>query len=464
MARLFGTDGVRGVANADLTAEQALALASAAVAEVVGRDAQPQRPVDGVPVARAASAADHRPLVIVGRDTRPSGEFLEAAVVAGLASSGADVVRLGVVPTPVVSYAVAATGADLGVMLSASHNPMPDNGIKLFAAGGLKLPDDVEDAIERRMASPATRRPVGAAVGRVRDDRSLVDGYVDHLLASLPASLSGLKVVVDCAQGAASDLAPQVLRAAGAEVIPLHADGDGLRINDRSGATHLDSLRDAVRQHAADAGIAHDGDADRCLAVDASGDVVDGDQILAVCAVALAERGELRHGTVVVTVMSNLGFHHAMRDAGIDVITTPVGDRYVLEAMLSGSYSLGGEQSGHVVFLRHAGTGDGLLTALQLLGRMAEKEQPLHELAKVMNRLPQVLVNVRGVDRTRAETSDELRAAVAAAEAELGGSGRVLLRPSGTEPLVRVMVEAPTDQLARSVADRLADVVQRALR
>ncbi|KPM51284.1 phosphoglucosamine mutase [Frankia sp. CcI49] len=467
MARLFGTDGVRGVANADLTAQQALELASAAVEEVAARDASPQRPVDGVPVARAASSADHRPVVIVGRDTRPSGEFLEAAVVAGLASSGADVVRIGVVPTPVVSYVVAQTGADLGVMLSASHNPMPDNGIKLFAAGGLKLPDEVEDAIERRMAGPLTRRPVGAEVGRVRDDVTLVNGYVDHLLASLPAgpgSLQGLKVVVDCAQGAASDLAPRVLRAAGADVIALHADGDGLRINDRSGATHLDSLRDAVRLHGADVGIAHDGDADRCLAVDALGEIVDGDQILAICAVALAERGELGNGTVVVTIMSNLGFHHAMREAGINVVTTPVGDRYVLEAMRSGSYSLGGEQSGHVVFLRHAGTGDGLLTALQVLGRMAEKGQPLDELAKVMTRLPQVLVNVRGVDRSRAGTSEELRAAVAEAEAELGGSGRVLLRPSGTEPLVRVMVEAPTDQLARSLADRLADVVQRALR
>ncbi|MCK9899376.1 phosphoglucosamine mutase [Frankia sp. Cpl3] len=468
MARLFGTDGVRGVANVDLTAEQALALASAAVEEVAGQGAPPRQPVDGVPVARSASAADHRPLVIVGRDTRPSGEFLEAAVVAGLARSGADVVRVGVVPTPAVSYVVASTGADLGVMLSASHNPMPDNGIKLFAAGGLKLPDEVEDAIERRMSGTAAgHRPVGAAVGRVRDDRMLVDGYVDHLLTSLPAgrgSLNGLKVVVDCAQGAAFDLAPRVLRAAGAEVVPLHADGDGLRINDRSGATHLDSLRDAVRLHGADAGIAHDGDADRCLAVDAIGEIVDGDQILALCALALAERGELAHRTVVVTVMSNLGFHHAMRDAGIAVVTTPVGDRYVLEAMRAGSYSLGGEQSGHVLFLQHAGTGDGLLTALQILGRMAEKGQPLDELAKVMTRLPQVLVNVRGVDRARAETSDELRAAVAEAEAELGGAGRVLLRPSGTEPLVRVMVEAPTDQLARAVAGRLADVVQHALR
>ncbi|SQD98792.1 MULTISPECIES: phosphoglucosamine mutase [unclassified Parafrankia] len=467
MARLFGTDGVRGVANADLTAELALALASAAVEEVADRGTPPPGPVDGVPVARSAHGIDHRPLVVVGRDTRPSGEFLEAAVVAGLARAGADVTRIGVVPTPAVSYVVAATGADLGVMLSASHNPMPDNGIKLFAAGGLKLPDDVEDAIERRIAGPAARRPVAAAVGRVRDDSTLVDGYVDHLLATLPGGpggLRGLRVVVDCAQGAASDLAPRVLRAAGADVIALHADGDGLRINDRSGATHLDSLRDAVVAHGADAGIAHDGDADRCLAVDSAGEIVDGDQILALCALALAERGELERGTVVVTVMSNLGFHHAMRDAGIDVVTTPVGDRYVLEAMRSGAYSLGGEQSGHVVFLRHAGTGDGLLTALQILGRMAETSQPLHELAKAMTRLPQVLVNVRGVDRARAETSDELRAAVADAEAELAGAGRVLLRPSGTEPLVRVMVEAPTDELARDVAGRLADVVQRTLR
>jgi phosphoglucosamine mutase len=447
MGRLFGTDGVRGVANEDLTAELALRLAEAAV----------------VVLTEHRAPAAGRPVVVVGRDTRPSGEFLEAAVVAGLASRGADVIRVGVVPTPAVAHIVAATGADLGVMLSASHNPMPDNGIKLFAAGGHKLPDQVEDAIEAQLRTPPVPRPTGAAVGRVRTEAGLVDRYVSHLLASLPVSLDGLRVVVDCAQGAASQLAPRVLREAGADVIALHADGDGERINDGSGVTHLDSLRAAVVEHGADVGIAHDGDADRCLAVDADGEIVDGDQIMAVCALAMAERGELADRRVVVTVMSNLGFHHAMREAGVEVLATPVGDRYVLAEMRRLGVALGGEQSGHVVFLEHATTGDGLLTALALLGRVRETGQPLGELAKAMTRLPQVLVNVRGVDRGGVAASPGLAAAVAAAEAELGDDGRVLLRPSGTEPLVRVMVEAPTDAKAREVADRLAEVVRREL-
>jgi phosphoglucosamine mutase len=454
MTRLFGTDGVRGVANIDLTPELALGLASAAV--------------DVLTEHRPLGAG--RPLVVVGRDTRPSGEFLEAAVVAGLAACGADVVRIGVVPTPAVAHVVAVAGADLGVMLSASHNPMPDNGIKLFAAGGHKLPDEVEDAIEARLAAAtsgaavgAGPRPTGADVGRVRDEPGLVEAYAEHLLATLPGRLDGLRVVVDCAQGGASLLAPLVLRRAGADVIALHADADGARINDGSGATHLDSLRAAVLRHGADVGIAHDGDADRCLAVDAAGEVVDGDQIMAVCALGLAERGELAGKQVVVTVMSNLGFHHAMRDAGIEVLATPVGDRYVLAEMRRSGATFGGEQSGHVVFLRHATTGDGLLTALNLLARVRETGQPLGELAKVMTRLPQVLVNVRGVDRARVADCAELVAAVAAAEAELGDEGRVLLRPSGTEPLVRVMVEAPTDAQAQTIADGLAKVVAREL-
>ncbi|ADP84177.1 phosphoglucosamine mutase [Pseudofrankia inefficax] len=456
MGRLFGTDGVRGVANVDLTAELALRLAEAAVEVLTENRA-----------ALTPRAAGDRPIVVVGRDTRPSGEFLEAAVLAGLASRGADVVRVGVVPTPAVAHIVAATGADLGVMLSASHNPMPDNGIKLFAAGGHKLPDEVEDAIEARLRTQPAGRPTGAAVGRVRDEPGyidgVVDGYVKHLLATLPLRLDGLRVVVDCAQGAASRLAPRVLREAGAEVIALHADGDGEHINDGCGATHLDSLRAAVLAHGADVGIAHDGDADRCLAVDADGEIVDGDQIMAVCALALAERGELTDRRVVVTVMSNLGFHHAMREAGIEALATPVGDRYVLAEMRRLGVTLGGEQSGHIVFLRHATTGDGLLTALTLLGRVRETGQPLGELAKAMTRLPQVLVNVRGVDRSGVQGSAPLAAAVAAAEAELGTEGRVLLRPSGTEPLVRVMVEAPTDARARAVATELADVVRREL-
>jgi phosphoglucosamine mutase len=439
MGRLFGTDGVRGLANVELTPELAMAVGAAAVRAL---DVQ-------------------RPRVVIGRDTRPSGELLEAAVVAGLASAGADVVQLGVVPTPAVAHAVAASGAQLGIVLSASHNPMPDNGIKIFGSGGFKLADEVEDRIEALTTQAAERRPTGADIGRLRVDASgpagLVEGYVRHLLAAVKHPLDGLKIVVDCAQGAASVLSPRVLREAGAEVIALAADADGYRINDACGATSTASLQAAVVAHGADAGIAHDGDADRCLAVDAAGLLVDGDQILAIAALALRERGALAADTVVATVMSNLGFRHAMQQAGIGVLETAVGDRYVLEAMRAGSYSLGGEQSGHVVFAEHATTGDGLLTALVLLERIAATGASLAELAGVMTRLPQVLLNVRA-DRAVANAPAVL-AAVDVVAAELGTAGRVLLRPSGTEPLVRVMVEAATPELARSSAERIAAVV-----
>jgi phosphoglucosamine mutase len=442
MARLFGTDGVRGLANVELTPELALAVGAAAV--------------------RALGTS--RPQVVIGRDTRPSGELLEAAVVAGLASAGADVVQLGVVPTPAVAHAVAASGAQLGIVLSASHNPMRDNGIKIFGSGGFKLADEVEDRIEALTTQAAEHRPTGADIGRMRSDASgpagLVEGYVRHLLAAVKHPLDGLKIVVDCAQGAASVLSPRVLREAGAQVIALAADGDGYRINDGCGATATESLQAAVVAHGADAGIAHDGDADRCLAVDAAGQLVDGDQILAIAALGLRERGALAADTVVATVMSNLGFRHAMRDAGIAVHETAVGDRYVLEAMRAQGYTLGGEQSGHLVYAEYATTGDGLLTALTLLERMAATGTSLAELAAVMTRLPQVLINVRA-DRKLAVHP----AVVAEAErvaAELGGNGRVLLRASGTEPLVRVMVEATTALLARSSAERIAAVVSAA--
>jgi phosphoglucosamine mutase len=439
MGRLFGTDGVRGLANVELTPELAMAVGAAAV--------------------RALEV--QRPRVVIGRDTRPSGELLEAAVVAGLASAGADVVQLGVVPTPAVAHAVAASGAQLGIVLSASHNPMPDNGIKIFGSGGFKLADEVEDRIEALTTQAAESRPTGADIGRLRVDASgpagLVEGYVRHLLAAVKHPLDGLKIVVDCAQGAASVLSPRVLREAGAEVIALAADGDGYRINDACGATSTASLQAAVVAHGADAGIAHDGDADRCLAVDAAGLLVDGDQILAIAALALRERGALAADTVVATVMSNLVFRHAMQHAGIGVLETAVGDRYVLEAMRAGSYSLGGEQSGHVVFAEHATTGDGLLTALVLLERIAATGASLAELAGVMTRLPQVLLNVRA-DRAVANAPAVL-AAVDVVSAELGAAGRVLLRPSGTEPLVRVMVEAATPELARTSAERIAAVV-----
>ena len=391
--------------------------------------------------------------------------MLEAAAAAGFASAGVDVQLLGVVPTPVVAYACARGGADLGLMVSASHNAMPDNGLKLFGPGGWKLPDEVEVALEAGLG--ATReRPTGLGLGTIGlADPALVQAYVASLLAALPARASGLsvpmglKVVVDCAQGSACALAPELYRAAGANVVAIAADGDGARINDGCGATHLELLQAAVVEHGADLGLAHDGDADRCLAVDATGAVVDGDQLLALLAVAMHERGQLPTGTVVATVMSNLGFVRALTAQGIKVVQTAVGDRYVLEAMRAGGHALGGEQSGHTVLLDHATTGDGLLTGISVLGRMAETGQSLAELAAVMTRLPQVLVNVQA-ERTRALDADVLDA-VAREEGLLGASGRVLLRPSGTEALVRVMVEAETAVRAGDVAARLAQVVAR---
>ncbi len=444
MGRLFGTDGVRGRANHDLTAELALDL-SVAAAHVLGET--------GV-------FAGHRPTAVVGRDPRASGEFLEAAVMAGLASAGVDVVHLGVVPTPGVAYLTATTGADLGVMLSASHNPMPDNGIKFFARGGSKLDDDLEDAIEAHIGIRG-ERPEGANVGRIRQDHDLVDSYVDHLVNSLgPIRLRGIKVVVDCANGAAHQTAVQAFSQAGADVVAIHADPDGLNINDNCGSTHMDDLQAAVLEHRADLGIALDGDADRCLAVDASGAIVDGDQILAVLALAMREQGKLVNDTVVATVMSNLGFVIAMRNAGLLVDQTKVGDRYVLESMKANGFTLGGEQSGHVVISEFATTGDGTLTGLHLMGRMAATGKSLAELAGVMQRLPQVLINVAGVDKSRAGIEPNLVKAVQAESRSLGTTGRVLLRPSGTEQLVRVMVEAETDQRAREVAERLAEEVR----
>ncbi|MFJ8910442.1 phosphoglucosamine mutase [Amycolatopsis sp. NPDC102389] len=443
MARLFGTDGVRGLANEELTPELALSLAASA--------------------ARVLAAHDrsHRPVAVVGRDPRASGEMLEAAVVAGLTSAGADVLRLGVLPTPAVAYLVGALEADLGVMISASHNPMPDNGIKLFAAGGHKLPDGIEDEIEAGLAAPVAR-PTGIGVGRVKDVPDAGDRYIQHLLSATPHPLEGLRVVVDCANGASSFAAPEVYRKAGAEVIAIHADPDGVNINEHCGSNHPDALRAAVVEHGADLGIAHDGDADRCVAVDAAGELVDGDQIMAVLALALAETGELTKNTLVATVMSNLGLHLAMRAHGIDLVTTAVGDRYVLEELRASGFALGGEQSGHVVLPAYATTGDGLLTALRVMSRMASTGKSLADLAAVMNRLPQVLVNVPVADKAAVAVSAAVRDAVGAVEAELGEEGRVLLRPSGTEQLVRVMVEAPAHDTAQAAADRLAGVVSSA--
>lgn len=440
MARLFGTDGVRGLANADLTPELAMSVAAAAARVLAEHD------------------RSHRPIAVVGRDPRASSEMLDAAVTAGLTSAGADVLRVGALPTPAVAHLVAALGADIGVMISASHNAMPDNGIKLFAAGGHKLPDAVEDEIEQHMGT-GFDRPTGAAIGRVRDIADAETQYVEHLLKVTPHRLDGIKVVVDCANGAASVAAPDAYRRAGAEVIAINATPDGLNINDGCGSTHIDVVAAAVREHGADLGIAHDGDADRCLAVDSNGDPVDGDQILAVLAIAMRDAGELFEDTLVATVMSNLGLHIAMREAKIELRTTAVGDRYVLQDLKAGGYSLGGEQSGHVVLPAHATTGDGLLTALRLMARMAETGKSLADLASVMRRLPQVLINVKVTDKAAVAKATSVSEAVAAVEAELGDTGRVLLRPSGTEQLVRVMVEATSHEQAESAAQRLASVV-----
>jgi phosphoglucosamine mutase len=446
MPRIFGTDGVRGLANGHLTAELALDLSVAAARVLADR----------------GEFQGHRPLAVVGRDTRISGQFLEHAVVAGLASAGVDVLRLRVLPTPGVAYMTQALGADLGVVISASHNPMPDNGIKFLARGGLKLDDAVEKVIEQHL-DEEWDRPLGGEIGTVTPYATPVEEYVAHLVSTVAKPLTGIRVVLDCAHGAAYAAGPQALREAGAEVIAIGAEPDGLNINDGCGSTHLEPLRAAVLEHGADAGFALDGDADRCLAVDHEGNDVDGDQILAILAISMSESGRLAKNTVVATVMSNLGFVQAMKASGLGVRQTKVGDRYVLEAMKVSGYSLGGEQSGHVIMSEYATTGDGILTALHVLERMAATGRTLQSLASVVTRLPQVLVNVTDVDKARADEDPVVAAAVAEEEAALGDTGRILLRPSGTEALVRVMVEAATQEEARSIAGRLADVVKRQL-
>ena len=440
---LFGTDGIRGLANRDLTVELALDLAVAAAHVLV----------------ESSSNKDHRPTAIVGQDSRASGEFLEAAVVAGLTSAGINVYRVGVLPTPAIAFLVAESKADLGVMISASHNPMPDNGIKLFSRGGGKLDDVIEARIEARMGEEWLR-PTGRGVGRAINDESAKERYLQHLLASVSTPLAGITVVVDCANGASSFVAPEALRRAGAKVIAIANTPDGWNINDGVGSTHLSHLRSAVLEHGADLGIAHDGDADRCLAIDATGAEVDGDHILSILAKSFKSRGMLKGNTVVGTVMSNLGFMHSMKDAGIDVVTTAVGDRYVLETMLEKDYAIGGEQSGHVIMRDYANTGDGILTALQLIQEIVRTGKTLAELAASMVRFPQVLINVKDVAKEKLDGSAVIAAAVKKAQDELGSNGRVLLRASGTEALVRVMVEAQSDNIASNIAQQLADVVK----
>ncbi|OBA85490.1 phosphoglucosamine mutase [Mycobacteriaceae bacterium 1482268.1] len=441
MGRLFGTDGVRGVANRNLTAELALGLGSAA--------------------ARRLGNSSHarRRVAVVGRDPRASGEMLEAAVIAGLTSEGVDALRVGVLPTPAVAYLTSAYDADFGVMISASHNPMPDNGIKIFGAGGRKLDDDTEDRIEELLAAGPGERPVGAAIGRIVDAGDAQDRYLRHVGKALTTRLDELTVVVDCANGAASAAAPRAYRAAGANVIAINAAPDGLNINDGCGSTHIEVLQKAVLAHGADLGLAHDGDADRCLAVDGDGNIVDGDAIMVILALAMQEAGELASNTLVATVMSNLGLHLAMRAAGIEVRTTGVGDRYVLEELRAGEYSLGGEQSGHIVMPALGTTGDGIVTGLRLMSRVAQTRTPLAALASTMQQLPQVLINVEVDDKATVADAPSVRSAVAEAEAELGDTGRILLRPSGTEQMVRVMVEAADEDTARQLAIRVAESV-----
>ncbi|MCC3290301.1 MULTISPECIES: phosphoglucosamine mutase [unclassified Arthrobacter] len=443
MTRLFGTDGVRGLANGLITAEVALGLAQAAAVVLGHRRVEQGR----------------RPVAVVARDPRISGDFISAAMEAGLASSGVDVYDAGVLPTPAAAYLVADLGADFGVVISASHNAAPDNGIKFLARGGQKLDDAVEDAIEAEMALPSMR-PTGSEVGRIHRFADAEDRYVVHLLQTLPNRIEGLKVVLDCAHGAASGCSPQVFADAGAEVVVIGAEPDGLNINEGYGSTHLEQLQAAVVAHGADLGIAHDGDADRCLAVDHEGTVVDGDQIMAIMAIAMKEAGKLKDNALVATVMSNLGLKLALREAGIELIETGVGDRYVLEGMRRGGYSLGGEQSGHVIFSEYATTGDGVLTGLQLAAQVARSGRTLKQLAGVMQKLPQVLINVKGVDKSAVETNEPVRLAVEQAGQALGETGRVLLRPSGTEPVVRVMVEAADMETAADTARRLAETVE----
>ncbi len=442
MPRMFGTDGVRGVANTEaLSPELAFALGRAAATQ-------------------AAEQGGKRLLAVVGRDTRRSGPMLSAALAAGICSAGCDVVDLGVVTTPAVAYVTTHLGASFGVMISASHNPAPDNGIKFFSASGFKLPDAVEDRLEALVTTKpdSMPRPTGGALGTIRTDESLVEAYIQHVV-STGKPLKGLKVVVDCGHGAAYRLSPEILRRLGAEVIELNVSPDGMNINHHCGSTHPEELQRMVVVHKANAGIAHDGDSDRCIAVDERGEMVDGDQIMAICALDAHQRGELAKDTLVATVMSNLGLEILLRKHGIRVLKAKVGDRYVLEEMQKGDFNLGGEQSGHVIFGEYSTTGDGILTAVQLLSVLARGSRPLSELAAQMQRLPQWLENVRVKSKEGWDTNPAIAAAIRGAEERLGDLGRVLVRPSGTEPLIRVMLEGPSLESIRAMAGEIKEVI-----
>lgn len=439
MGRLFGTDGVRGVANSELTPELAFKLGEAA-GHFLGEKG--------------------RGRIVIGMDTRRSGEMLEAALVSGICSSGVDALRAGVVPTPAVAFLARDLGADGGVVISASHNPAEYNGIKFFDRDGFKLPDEIEDEIEEFLVSDRREeRPTGERVGRAEIVADAAERYVAHAVSTVPDGLEGLRIAIDCGHGAASRTSPRAFAELGASVHAINCSSNGMDINLGCGSTHLEVIAEAVRAGSFDLGIAHDGDADRVLAVDETGEIVDGDAIMAVCAMDMFERGALQRNTVVATVMSNLGFEKALEQAGIAVVKTRVGDRYVLDQMRASGAVFGGEQSGHVIFLDHATTGDGLITALQLASIVHRSGKRLSELASVMTHYPQVLHNVKVAHRELLSGSALVAEAVRAAESRLGTTGRVLVRASGTEPLVRVMVEAADVTVAQEVADQLAGVV-----
>lgn len=458
MPRLFGTDGARGLANGFLTPKLALDMGDAA-ARVLGNSST---------AADSDDAHHGRRRALVGRDTRVSGDFLAAALSAGMSSAGFDVLDVGIIPTPGVAYLTSVLNVEMGAVISASHNPMPDNGIKFFARGGFKLPDAKEDEIESIMGSD-WQRPTGAGVGRISHDiTTATNMYIDHLVDTIapadkggtrPQPLRGLRIVADCANGATSVVAPEALRRTGADVVVINASPDGYNINDHAGSTHPEQLQAMVRASGAQMGVAFDGDADRCLAVDEDGTMVNGDQIMGILARAYKREGKLSHDTLVITVMSNLGLILALKDMGIKTVQTNVGDRHVLEEMLRGDYTLGGEQSGHVINREFATTGDGTLTALRLCYEVMDSGRSLKDLAADFPQLPQQLINVPNVDKLSAGTNAKVQEAVCREEKLLADTGRVLLRPSGTEPLVRVMVEAATQEQADEVCRRLADVV-----
>ncbi len=446
MARLFGTDGVRGEANTTLTPEMAYRLGRAATI-CFGKE------------------SEEKPLIIIGRDTRISGEMFAAALTAGICSAGGRAMLAGIIPTPAIAYLARRHNAKAGIVISASHNPFGDNGIKFFGGDGYKLPDSVEDELEsivhRLEKKDDFVRPTAGAIGHLEYRADLQNQYMDFVLSTCGERFDGMKVVLDCANGAAYEVMPKVLRQLGANVKVIHALPNGTNINDRCGSTHMESLQKAVVENAADFGIAHDGDADRCLCVDEKGEIIDGDHILVMCATDMMKKGTLPYNTVVTTVMANIGFHKAIKEAGGRAEITQVGDRYVLESMLKNGYKIGGEQSGHIIFADYSTTGDGLITALQVLASIKRSEKKASELTNLMKTYPQILINVRVAAKECWEGKEAIQAAIKKGEKELGSDGRILVRPSGTEPLIRVMAEGPDEAQLDRICKEIADVVKK---